>query len=134
MNFVQGANHTSDIRQQIAFWIYIIDSHAHIIRSASFLFPYISTSDICITNSVQSYLGAVRSGFEHSIQHLPDPVRTPVQIHLYKVTESLGTTYVHPDIVQCDVLFGHSDPFNFYYSGVRLEHNLPLVPSEFCSY
>ena len=124
MNFVQGSQYTTSTQQMIAFWTYTIDLHVRMLEFA--IFPEESTriSDEALhvtgTKNMVSFMGAVRSGFRETIQALPSDVREQVEKYITERLDKLREQKRTRELLACDILFGTKDPFNFYYSGVRL--------------
>ena len=124
MNFVQGSQDTTSAQQMIAFWAYTIDLHVRMLEFA--IFPEESTqiSDEIVyltgTKNMVSFMGAVRSGFRETIRALPSDVREQVEKYITERLDKLREQKRTRELLACDILFGTKDPFNFYYSGVRL--------------
>lgn len=124
MNFVQGCQDTTNTEQMVAFWTYTIDLHVRMVEFA--IFPeeltHLSkeTMHVTGTNTMVSFMGAVRSGFRESIQALPSDIREHVEKYITERLNKLREQKRTRKLLACDILFGTKDPFNCYYSEVRL--------------
>lgn len=111
MNFEQGASQTNDVNKQIAFWKYTIDVHALLLEQC----PEIDWVDqeICFQgtgcDTIESFDGAVRSGFMVAINALPPAVREPVYSYLVK-RMTISRQRVGDHVMDKDLLFGTGDP------------------------
>lgn len=138
MNFIQGSIETSYDQQMIAFMTHMIDTYATLLIHCPHMLPVLSETSNMIhehtgTNTQQSYLGAVRAGFEKMLISLPEPAYSCIHNHLTHTISELSNK-VNNKIIECDILFGYNDPFNIYYSNLRFQENHPLVMSEYKNY
>ena len=136
MSFQEGYTNVSPVEQSIAFWTHTIDVYYDL-----FWFQGTTMGGRCaqvseltteLTGGLRSehaYMGAIRAGFGHAIASLPDGVRLPVQRYLEDKLASMRLI-LKKGLIDCDVLFGNKDPTNFYYSGIRLQENVPLTFEE----
>lgn len=134
MNFIQGSNNTTNEQQLIASFIYMINTYANILLHSPSILPKLSVIDNEMyhhsgTNTDQSYLGAVRAGFEALLSSQPKNVLDIVHAHLNH-TIILLSEKINKDIIDCDIIFGYKDPFNFYNTGVRYQYDHPLISFE----
>ena len=124
MNFIQGSQDTTSVQQMIAFWTYTIDLHVRMLEYA--IFPEESTQvsnetfHVTGTNTMMSFMGAVRSGFRESIRILPSEVREYVEKYMTERLDKISEQKCTRELLACDILFGTKDLFNMYYSDVRL--------------
>lgn len=125
----------------IAFWTHTIDLYARRFREhkSAVLPPRLRSPKIHNQtddddDDEYSWVGAIRSGFRHAVSDgLPeddDEVRVAIEAHLTRTVRALYETTANKDLLECDVVFGTHDPTNFYYSGVRLRHRVPLTTQE----
>lgn len=77
----------------------------------------------------QAFLGAVRAGFERMIFTLPERIQKVVNIHLHHTLDRLYEK-VNRTIVDCDVIFGYQDPFNYVNTNIRKHAFHPIVASD----
>lgn len=133
MNFAQGASNTSPDEQFAAFVMYTISTYATLLERCAFILPHImNNTDISMmrgTSTDQAFLGAVRAGFERMIVTLPEKIQKVVNIHLHHTLDRLYEK-VNRNIVDCDIIFGYQDPFNYFYKDIRQHAHHPIVASE----
>eukprot|EP00959_Pyramimonas_sp_CCMP1952_P029238 613512-Pyramimonas_sp.AAC.1 len=76
------------------------------------------------TNTMVSFMGAVRSGFRESIQALPSDLREHVEKYITERLNKLREQKRTRKLLACDILFGTKDPFNCYYSEEHFDINI----------
>lgn len=136
MNFEQGTTTLTDVQQLISFWthtidIYMLQFYEHKTSMTGTCLPVTKIiSDLTGVYTEEAYMGAIRSGFKHSIAALPEDARLPIEFYLEDCLRVLQKSGVRSDLIKCDVIFGDKNPTNFYYSGVRLQEGVPLTSEE----
>ena len=136
MSFKSGNEDTTPEQQMIAFWTHTIDMYMyqfyeHRSTMAGICCPVTKTvTNLTGITSEEALMGAVRAGLKECIAALPDNVRISVEEYFVEKVRMLYTIYSYQDLIKCDVIFGDKDPTNFYYSGVRLQHHVPLTSKE----
>ena len=136
MSFRHGFSELAPVQQAIAFWTHAIDmlcdqfwAHGTSMGVRAVTPMSEILSDVTGIQYENTYLGAVRAGFAHTIAGLPEEVRTPVERYLDDRLNGMRLI-LKKELLNCDVLFGNKDPTNFFYSGVRLREDVPLTSQE----
>ena len=112
--FEHGCYRTTETKQLIAFWTHTIDTFVSVLEH----FENVYNDGIQLaleaskTDEPYSYMGAVRAGFNKSIQALPVNVKGPVEIYFAKRLERCKEI-VPEDVLDIDLLLGTGDPFRF---------------------
>lgn len=139
MRFYDGMIDTSETEQQISALVFMIDTYTNMLKYEPYLLTKISkTPNVIVsingTSTDQAYLGAVRSGFELLVNNQPEEIKKHVKIHIQNSIESLKSHFnnkkINQKIIDCDIIFGHKDPFNFYYTGLRYSNAFPITNFE----
>ena len=118
LKFTDGFENSSHTERLIACYTHLID---HYFLSLEVVPEVVSDDEnvmytprhvllITGSDSIESYLGAARAGFQVMLQNLPDGVRMPVEQYLAdRIT--VFRSLVPEDVADADVLVGTTNPY-----------------------